>query len=78
MSKNNEIRVDVIGVAGSGKSTVIAVIAQALEEMGLDHKVFAVDEDHLGFWSDIEQRADELAEKGTVVKIHEVQTARDW
>ena len=78
MSKPNEIRVDVIGGAGSGKSTVMAVIAQALEEVGLQHKVFAVDEDHLGFWSDIEQRADELAKKDTVVKIHEVQTARNF
>ena len=72
----NELRIDVIGRAGTGKSTIIGLIADALRQSGFDTLVFSVDQDHMQAASVLDARAVIMAGEGTKIKIHEVQTAR--
>lgn len=69
------IRVDVVGFTGSGRSTVMRIIADALKWHGI--KVTVNDEDHnAAFAVNQQRRIASLVEDGLTVEINQVFAVR--
>lgn len=73
----NEIKINVIGKAGSGKSTIASIITQALWNHGIDAEVYHQDgESEADVRQHLYRKVECIAVKGTKVIITEHQTSR--
>lgn len=74
---SNQIKVYVTGYAGSGKSTIVEIIAQALTENGIMNEAMNIEHEHPVYRPEsFKQRIDSLKQKETVVQVEEKQVLR--